>query len=175
VSDVKDQWEPLQIPEGNRKVVAIPAEQQLGENRAAISPVTVERLVKQGFAVRVQRGAGLRAGYDDLLLNKAGAAVSVRVPRRRLAPACATHRPLRRLPSQIVESLADLFKGATVVAKVNELLPEEAQLLDQGTVVISFFNPANKLVSALHCTRARGRGAGSRMARGGERNILELV
>lgn len=43
-----------------------------------------------------------------------------------------------------------------MVAKVNELLPEEAELLDQGTVVISFFNPANKLVSA----RGLGHGVG---------------
>ena len=45
--------------------IAVPAETSPGELRVAITPDSVARLVKAGHVVRVQSGAGQRAGFPD--------------------------------------------------------------------------------------------------------------
>jgi NAD(P) transhydrogenase subunit alpha len=44
--------------------VAVPKETAPGERRVALVPETVSRL-GDGFEVRVERGAGAAAGFDD--------------------------------------------------------------------------------------------------------------
>ncbi len=55
--------------------ISIPKEQELGELRVAQVPDTVSRLVKQGFEVWVETGAGVGAGYDDSAYEAAGATI----------------------------------------------------------------------------------------------------
>ena len=56
--------------------VAVPRETTAGERRVALVPENVSRLVKQGHAVRVQRGAGVAAGYPDAAYEAAGATLA---------------------------------------------------------------------------------------------------
>ena len=53
--------------------IAVAKENELGEVRVAQVPNTVSRLVKQGFEVLVEAGAGIGAGYDDAAYETAGA------------------------------------------------------------------------------------------------------
>ena len=45
--------------------VAVPRESRPGERRVAATPDTVQRLVKLGFRVSIEHGAGSEAGYTD--------------------------------------------------------------------------------------------------------------
>ena len=55
--------------------IAVAKENELGELRVAQVPNTVSRLVKQGFEVLVEAGAGVGAGYDDAAYETAGAKI----------------------------------------------------------------------------------------------------
>ncbi len=55
--------------------VAVPKETTTGERRVALVPETVGRLVKAGFQVIVDAGAGERAGFPDAAYGEAGATV----------------------------------------------------------------------------------------------------
>ncbi|MGB5712335.1 MAG: Re/Si-specific NAD(P)(+) transhydrogenase subunit alpha, partial [Waterburya sp.] len=57
--------------------IVVAKETELGEFRVAQVPDTVSRLVKQGFDVWVESGAGLGAGYKDSDYETAGAKVIV--------------------------------------------------------------------------------------------------
>ena len=54
-------------------IVFIPRECQEGETRVAAVPETVQRLIRDGFEVHVERGAGTRSMISDASLEKAGA------------------------------------------------------------------------------------------------------
>jgi NAD(P) transhydrogenase subunit alpha len=56
--------------------IAVPAETTPGELRVSITPDSVARLVKAGHVVRVQAGAGSRAGFPDAAYESAGASVA---------------------------------------------------------------------------------------------------
>jgi len=55
--------------------VGVPTETAAGENRVALVPEGVARLVKSGLEVMVQAGAGVRAHFNDDAYSKAGAAM----------------------------------------------------------------------------------------------------
>src|SRR5258705_854603 len=54
----------------------VPAETSPGELEVAITPDSVARLVKAGHVVRVQAGAGRRAGFPDPGYEGAGATLA---------------------------------------------------------------------------------------------------
>jgi H+-translocating NAD(P) transhydrogenase subunit alpha len=56
--------------------IAVPAETTPGELRVSITPDSVARLVKAGHVVRIQRGAGTRAGFPDSSYEQSGATVA---------------------------------------------------------------------------------------------------
>jgi len=62
--------------------IAVARETAPGESRVAMVPETVQRLGKAGHRVRVESGAGARAGAQDADYQKAGAEV---VPSRAAA------------------------------------------------------------------------------------------
>ena len=47
------------------QAIGVPRETLAGEKRVATVPEVVEKLVKLGFKVRVQSGAGDAANFDD--------------------------------------------------------------------------------------------------------------
>ncbi len=46
-------------------IIGIPKERQAGEMRVAITPKTVQRLLKKGFIIQVESEAGILAGFND--------------------------------------------------------------------------------------------------------------
>ena len=102
--------------------IAVPREVRAGERRVAATPETVGQLLKLGFAVNVEAGAGLRASFADNAYRETGA--------------------------QVVSDTRALWADADIVIKVRapELNPElgldEATLLKKGAMLISFIWPA---------------------------------
>jgi len=96
--------------------VAVPKETTPGEQRVALVPSDVGRLVKAGLTIRVQAGAGTAAHFSDAAYEKAGAV--------------------------IVADAAALLGGAHAVLKVQPPTVAEAALLKEGAVLICFLQPA---------------------------------
>jgi len=57
-------------------VVGVPKETFLNERRVALSPVGVQALVKQGFTVQVESGAGEESQFSDVQYKEAGASIT---------------------------------------------------------------------------------------------------
>ena len=79
-------------------------------------PEVVEKLIKLGFAVRVETGAGAAANFGDDAYQAAGA--------------------------QIAGSAAELMAGSDIIFKVRAPTPDEIALMKPGTTLISFIWPA---------------------------------
>ena len=56
-------------------IIGVPKESYPGERRVALVPLVVPNLVKAGFEVVVEKGAGLEAGYPDALYVEKGAKI----------------------------------------------------------------------------------------------------
>ena len=56
--------------------IGVPLEVAPGERRVALVPETVEKLVRQGVSVSIQRGAGAGAYLDDAAFEAAGATIA---------------------------------------------------------------------------------------------------
>ena len=95
--------------------IGIPKETYAGEKRVAIAPDVVEKLIKLGFAVQVETGAGEGANFSDDALAAAGAKI---------------------LPP------ADLYASSDIIFKVREPDLAEVAKLKDGTTLISFIWPA---------------------------------
>ncbi|KAM6425842.1 NAD(P) transhydrogenase, mitochondrial-like [Liasis olivaceus] len=101
-------------------VVGIPKEVYQNEKRVALSPAGVQTLVKQGFNVHVEHGAGEEAKFSDDQYKEAGAKIG---------------------------DLKTVF-GSDIVLKVrapifNETLGiHETALLKENTMLVSFIYPA---------------------------------
>lgn len=57
-------------------VVGVPKETMQNERRVALSPAGVEMLVKQGFQVQVESGAGQESKFPDQQYKNAGATIT---------------------------------------------------------------------------------------------------
>lgn len=57
-------------------VVGVPKETLQNERRVALSPAGVEALVKQGFQVQVESGAGEGSKFSDQQYRDAGASIT---------------------------------------------------------------------------------------------------
>jgi NAD(P) transhydrogenase subunit alpha len=108
--------------------VAVPRETAPGERRVALVPETVSKLRDDGFAIRVERGAGVAAGFPDEDYAEAGA--------------------------ELVDGQA-LLEGAEGVVRVAPPSADEVAALASGTVLVGFLNP---LVDADGVARLRERG-----------------
>ncbi|MFT3736935.1 MAG: Re/Si-specific NAD(P)(+) transhydrogenase subunit alpha [Rhodocyclaceae bacterium] len=97
-------------------IVGVPRETFAGEKRVATVPEVVEKLIKLGFSVKLESGAGALANLDDDAYRAAGA--------------------------EIVDSAAALWAGADIVFKVRGPSDEEVGLLREGGTLVSFIWPA---------------------------------
>ncbi len=95
--------------------VAVPKESRTGERRVALVPEAVARLVKQGFEVRVQAGAGRGAFFDDRQYEGAGA--------------------------ELVPDATALWGTADILCKVQPPAAEEAERLAEGAILVGFLQP----------------------------------
>ncbi len=102
--------------------IAVPREIHPGERRVAATPDTVGQLIKLGYAVSVEAGAGAAASFDDDAYRAAGA--------------------------RVVTDTRALWAGADIVVKVRPpafhpgLGVDEAMLVEQGATLIGFVWPA---------------------------------
>lgn len=53
--------------------IAVPAETHSGESRVAVTPETAKKFLQRGVRLRIESGAGVRAGYPDREYAAAGA------------------------------------------------------------------------------------------------------
>ncbi|MFH1044602.1 MAG: Re/Si-specific NAD(P)(+) transhydrogenase subunit alpha [Pseudomonadota bacterium] len=98
------------------QVIGVPKETAAGEKRVATVPEVVEKLIKLGFKVAVQSGAGDAANFSDEVYRAAGA--------------------------EIVEGAAKLWAASDIVFKVRGPSTEEVGLMREGGTLVSFIWPA---------------------------------
>ena len=98
------------------QVIGVPKETAAGEKRVATVPEVVEKLVKLGFRVLVQSGAGDAANCSDDSYRAAGA--------------------------EIAADAAGLWSGADIVFKVGVPSADEVGLMREGGTLIGFVWPA---------------------------------
>ena len=111
-------------------LIGIPLETATGEKRVATVPEVVEKLIKLGFSVAVQSGAGAAANIDDEAYRSAGATIA--------------------------GSAGELWGGSDIVFKVRPPSPGEVGLMREGGTLIGFVWPAQNpdLMQALAARRA---------------------
>jgi len=98
------------------QIIGVPKETAAGEKRVATVPEVVEKLIKLGFKVMVQSGAGDAANCSDDTYRAAGA--------------------------EIAATAAQLWSGSDIVFKVGVPKTEEVGLLREGGTLIGFIWPA---------------------------------
>lgn len=108
------QPEMLELSRDRQKLhIGIPCEQDLNENRIAITPLAVELLTAQGNEVKIERGAGDRSNFSDQDFSEKG--------------------------GQITSSKEEIFR-CDLILKVSPLTPDEVDLLKGNQVIISAIN-----------------------------------
>ncbi len=95
--------------------LAVPLESVPGEFRVALTPDSVARLVKGAHEVRIQAGAGERAGFPDSAYADAGATVV---------------------------DAASLYEGVALVCRVQAPSAGEAAAMPEGIALLALMNPA---------------------------------
>jgi H+-translocating NAD(P) transhydrogenase subunit alpha len=98
------------------QVIGVPKETAAGEKRVATVPEIVEKLIKLGFQVAVQSGAGDAANFSDDAYRAAGA--------------------------RVVDGAAALWAASDIVFKVRAPNADELGLLREGGTLVSFIWPA---------------------------------
>ncbi|PKO62942.1 MAG: NAD(P)(+) transhydrogenase (Re/Si-specific) subunit alpha [Betaproteobacteria bacterium HGW-Betaproteobacteria-18] len=96
--------------------IGVPREVFPGEKRVATVPEVVEKLIKLGFSVAVESGAGDLANFSDEVYHAAGA--------------------------EIITGAAALWAASDIVFKVRGPTPDEVALMHEGQTLISFIWPA---------------------------------
>jgi len=102
----------------NSMIIAAPRETAAGERRVALVPDGVKALVRAGHDVRVQRGAGGEAGFDDGAYEAAGA--------------------------KRIDTAEALLAEAELVLKVEGPSPEELRLLRPGSALVAMLRPLDE-------------------------------
>ncbi|WP_026363210.1 Re/Si-specific NAD(P)(+) transhydrogenase subunit alpha [Methylopila sp. M107] len=96
--------------------IGAPKETFAGESRVAMTPDSAAQLQKLGHECLVEAGAGVAAGFLDDAYRAAGV--------------------------EVVDTAADLWSRADVIAKVRPPETSDADRLKPGKTLISFFYPA---------------------------------
>ena len=110
--------------------VAVPRETAEGERRVALVPETVSKLREAGFEIRVERGAGTAAGFEDDEYIAAGAELADAASLTGGADAVVC------VASPSAELVGALAEGAVVVGFLEPLTDRDgiARLRDRGVV-----------------------------------------
>ena len=104
-------------------IIGIPKESLKGENRVAGSPSSISALIKLGFTVQAQKGAGVKASFTDDEYSKSNAEI---VAKKKCWQ-------------------------SDIILKVNAPTLEEVELMNDGATLVSFIAPAQspELLEAL--------------------------
>ncbi|MGA1288088.1 MAG: NAD(P)(+) transhydrogenase (Re/Si-specific) subunit alpha, partial [Rubrivivax sp.] len=111
-------------------LIGVPKELAAGEKRVATVPDVVEKLIKLGFSVAVESGAGDGANFADDTYLAAGA--------------------------QVWPTAADIWSKSDIVFKVRPPTADEVAMLREGATLIGFVWPAQnpELMAQLQARRA---------------------
>jgi NAD(P) transhydrogenase subunit alpha len=111
-------------------LIGVPKETAPGEKRVATVPDVVQKLIKLGFSVAVESGAGDAANFSDDTYRAAGA--------------------------QIVPTAAALWGQSDIVFKVRPPTPQDVALMREGGTLVGFVWPAQnpELMQQLAAKRA---------------------
>jgi NAD(P) transhydrogenase subunit alpha len=96
--------------------IGVPKENYAGEKRVATTPDVAAQLIKLGFEVAVESGAGAAANYSDAAYEAAGCSVAA--------------------------TADDVWSHSDIVMKVRGPDDDEAARLKSGQTLISFLYPA---------------------------------
>ena len=96
--------------------IGIPKEIHAGEKRVATTPEVAKQLIKLGFEVAIEAGAGSAAHYSDASFVEAGVTV--------------------------IKNTKDLWSDSDIILKVRGPESNEVKLLKEGQIYISFLWPA---------------------------------
>jgi len=96
--------------------IGVPKETAAHERRVAVTPDVAGRLVKAGFSVLVERGAGEAASFADEAYGAAGATLAA--------------------------TAAEAFGQSDVVLKVQPPSPQEVRLCREGGALVALFQPS---------------------------------
>ena len=99
--------------------ISIPKETVQDETRVAATPQSVKELIKAGYEVNIETGAGTSSFISDDNFKKAGA--------------------------NIVYSTKELFKDSNIIIKVAAPTSDEIELMPKGSILVSFFQPTIEL------------------------------
>lgn len=97
--------------------ICVPKEVRAGEQRVALVPDIVNRLVKQDLRVALESGAGTLAGYADSYYENA----------------------------EIATSSAEMCADANICLTVNPVTDAQIDQLQEGSVLIGYLNPHSDL------------------------------
>lgn len=97
--------------------IGVPRELHAGEKRVAAVPKTVEQLIKAGFEVQIEDGAGFGARISNGSYAQVGATV--------------------------VDSAEEIWSGSDLVMKVRAPEPSEVAMLREGASLLSFIAPGS--------------------------------
>ena len=100
-------------------IISVPKEITSNETRVAATPQSVKELIKAGYEVNIETGAGSSSFISDEDFIDAGA--------------------------KIVESTDELFRDSKVMIKVAAPTNDEIKLMHKGSILISFFQPTIEL------------------------------
>jgi NAD(P) transhydrogenase subunit alpha len=96
--------------------ISVPKEVVSGERRVATTPEVVTQLLKLGYSVEIESGAGEAANFSDAAYQEAGASIAA--------------------------SKHDCWHDADIILKVNKPDENEEEYFKSGQTLISFFWPA---------------------------------
>jgi len=97
--------------------IGIPKEIKNNENRVGMTPAGVFELTKRNHTIYIQKTAGLGSGFTDDDYQNAGA--------------------------HVLETIADVYSGSTMIVKVKEPIAEEYPLIESHHVVFTYFHFAS--------------------------------
>ena len=105
--------------------IAVPSETLANEKRVALIPDAVKKLVRAGFDVVIESGAGVKAGFADAEYTEAGATLS--------------------------SDRHALLSGADILLRVNKPSLDDIKQVKRGALHISYLDPYNEaeLVDAM--------------------------
>jgi H+-translocating NAD(P) transhydrogenase subunit alpha len=108
-------------------IIGVTKETKLKENRVALTPEVIKDIVKKGFTVQIESGAGLLSFYSDEVYTNAGAKIVTK---------------------------NEVYSTSDVLLRVNAPLPEEIKLMKKEAILISFMWAATSIDLISACVSA---------------------
>lgn len=102
--------------------IGVPKETAANERRVALTPDVAGRLIKGGFEIAMERGAGTAAYFPDEAYEKAGVGLGTR---------------------------DSVLQQSDIILQVQPPNPQSLALIPEGRVLVAFFQPISELVRQL--------------------------